>query len=124
MHLKPSLQRTLVAGIAGGVAFVLGTFLTFAQFSGSQRGDEGLLFDPDTQHPKVIAVWKQIEPLPRTIETPAVILLGMVAFGIGYAFLYRSVASSWPTGIHSRAWRLALVVWLATVCRRRTARRR
>jgi hypothetical protein len=115
MHPKPSIQRTLVAGLAGGVAFVLGTFVTFAQLSGSRRGDEGLLFDPDTQSQKVIAVWKQLEPLPRVIETPAVILVGMVAFGIAYAFVYRSVASAWPAGIHSRAWRLALVIWLAGV---------
>jgi hypothetical protein len=115
MHPKPSIQRTLVAGLAGGIAFVLGTFVTFAQLSGSRRGDEGLLFDPDTQHEKVIAVWKQLEPLPRVIETPAVILVGMIAFGIAYAFVYRSVASAWPAGIHRRAWRLALVIWLASV---------
>ncbi len=115
MHPKPSIRRTLAAGLAGGAAFVLGTFVTFAQLGGARRGEEGLLFDPDTQHAKVIAVWKQIEPLPRVIETPAVILVGMVAFGIAYALLYRSVASAWPAGIHRRAWRLALVVWLATV---------
>jgi hypothetical protein len=115
MHPKPSIWRTLVAGLAGGVAFVLGTFLTFAQFSGSRRGAEGVLFDPDTQSQKVIAVWKQLEPLPRVIETPAVILGGMVAFGIAYAVLYRSVAAAWPAGIHPRAWRLALVIWLAAV---------
>jgi hypothetical protein len=115
MHPKPSIWRTLVAGLAGGVAFVLGTVVTFAQLAGSRRGEEGLLFDPDTQSAKVIAVWKQLEPLPRVIETPAVILVGMVAFGIAYAFVYRSVASAWPAGIHHRAWRLALVIWLATV---------
>jgi hypothetical protein len=115
MHPKPSILRTLAAGLAGGAAFVLGTFLTFAQLAGSRRGEEGLLFDPDTQHEKVIAVWKQLEPLPRVIETPVVILVGMVAFGIAYAFVYRSVASAWPAGIHRRAWRLALVIWLATV---------
>lgn len=115
MHPKPSIPRTLAAGLAGGVAFVLGTFLTFAQLAGSRRGEKGLLFDPDTQHHKVIAVWKQLEPLPRIIETPVVILGGMVAFGIAYAFLYRSVAAAWPAGIHPRAWRLALVVWLASV---------
>jgi hypothetical protein len=115
MHPKPSIWRTLVAGLAGGVAFVLGTFLTFAQFSGSRRGAEGVLFDPDTQSQKVIAVWKQLEPLPRVIETPVVILVGMVAFGIAYALVYRSVAAAWPAGIHPRAWRLALVIWLAAV---------
>jgi hypothetical protein len=54
-----------VAGLAGGVAFALGTFVTFAQLGGSRRGEEGLLFDPDTLSEKVIGVWKQIEPLPR-----------------------------------------------------------
>jgi hypothetical protein len=115
MHPKPSIWRTLAAGLAGGVAFVLGTVVTFAQLAGSRRGEQGLLFDPDTQSQKVIAVWKQLEPLPRVIETPAVILVGMVAFGIAYAFVYRSVAAAWPVGIHPRAWRLALVIWLATV---------
>jgi hypothetical protein len=115
MYPKPSIRRTLMAGLAGGAAFVLGTFVTFAQLAGSRRGAEGVLFDPDTQSQKVIAVWKQLEPLPRVIETPAVILVGMVAFGIAYAFVYRSVASAWPAGIHHRAWRLALVIWLAAV---------
>jgi hypothetical protein len=113
MHLKPSIPRTLLAGLADGVAFVLGTVVTFAQLAGSRRGQQGLLFDPDTQSEKVIAVWKQLEPLPRVIETPVVILGGMVVFGIAYAFVYRSVAAAWPVGVHRRAWRLALVVWLA-----------
>ena len=39
MHSKPSIWRTLVAGLAGRAAFVLGTFLTFAQLAGSRRGD-------------------------------------------------------------------------------------
>lgn len=114
MNPQPTIRRTIVAGLAGGVAFALGTFLTFAQLGGSRRGEQGLLFDPDTQHPKVIAVWKEIEPLPRVIETPTVVLVGLIVFGIGYAFLYRSVASAWPARIHSRAWRLARIGWLAT----------
>jgi hypothetical protein len=113
MHPKPSIPRTLLAGLAGGVAFVLGTVVTFAQLAGSRRGQQGLLFDPDTQSEKVIAVWKQLEPLPRVIETPVVILGGVVVFGIAYAFVYRSVAAAWSVGVHRRAWRLALVIWLA-----------
>jgi hypothetical protein len=89
-----SVGRTIAAGFAGGLAFVFGTFLTFAQLSGSRRGQEGLLFNPATQHPKVIAVWKDIQPLPRVIENPLVILAGMILFGLAYAFLYRSVASA------------------------------
>jgi hypothetical protein len=77
-----------VAGLAGGVAFVLRTFLTFALLGGSRQGETGVLIDPDTQHPKVIAAWKEIEPLPRVIDQPAIVLAGMVVFGIAYAFLY------------------------------------
>jgi hypothetical protein len=109
------LWRTLTAGLVGGLAFVLGTFVTFRLLAGSRRGEEGLLFDPDTQHPKVIQVWKEIEPLPRVLETPPVILGGMLLFGLGYAFVYRSVAPAWPVGLHSRAWRLGLIVWVGTV---------
>lgn len=113
--MRYGIVRTVVAGIVGGLAFVLGVFLTFAQLGGSGRGQTGLLFDPATQSPKVIAVWKEIEPLPRTLETPAVIVGGLVLFGLAFAFLYRSVASSWPRGIVSRGWRLALIVWVSTV---------
>jgi hypothetical protein len=49
MHPWPSIWRTLAAGLAGGVAFAVGTFVTFAQLSGSRPGEKGLLFDPDTQ---------------------------------------------------------------------------
>lgn len=107
--------RTVAGGVAGGLVFVLGTFVTFAQLGGSRRGARGLLFDPATQHPKVIAVWKEIEPLPRVIESPLVILIGLVVFGIGFAFVYRSVSPAWPDGLGRRAVRLGLIVWLTTV---------
>jgi hypothetical protein len=107
--------RTLVAGLAGGVAFLLGTFLTFALLGGSREGETGVLFDPDTQHPKVIAAWKDIEPLPRVIDQPAIVLAGMVVFGVVYAFLYRSMSRGWPAGLTNGATRLAVVVWIGAV---------
>ncbi len=115
MTTRHGIRRTLRAGLAGGVAFLLGTFVTFALLGGSREGETGLLFDPDTQHPKVIDAWKEIEPLPRVIEQPGVIFAGMVAFAIAYAFLYRSVAPAWPTGITARATRLAGVIWVGAV---------
>jgi hypothetical protein len=111
----PSITRTIAAGLGGGLGFVLGSFLTFALLSGSRRGQSGLLFDPDTQHPKVIAVWKEIEPLPRVIEQPPVILGGMMLLGVAFAFVYRSVAPAWPPGITPRALRFFFIVWIAGV---------
>jgi hypothetical protein len=103
----------VAAGLAGGVTFALGMLVTFGLLGGSRPGQEGLLFDPDSQHPKVITVWKELEPLPRIIDTPAVILGGMVLLGVGYAFLYRSVADAWPARRHGRVIRLALIIWMA-----------
>ena len=115
MTPRPTPARTIVAGLAGGLAFVAGTFLTFALLGGSREGETGVLFDPDTQHPKVIAAWKEIEPLPRVIDQPAVILAGMVLFGVAYAFAYRSVAPAWPVRTTARAGRLAVGIWTAAV---------
>jgi hypothetical protein len=115
MTTRRTTGRTLVAGLAGGGASLLGTFLTFALLGGSREGETGVLFDPDTQHPKVIAAWKEIEPLPRVIEQPPVILAGMVLFALAYAFLYRSIARAWPTGTTARAARLATVIWVGAV---------
>lgn len=113
--LRIPIWRTVAAGLAGGLGFVAGTFLTFRLFGGSRPAAEGVLFDPATQHPKVIEVWKLLEPLPRILETPAVILGGLLLLGVAHAFVYRSIAAAWPVGVHGRALRLALIVWLGTV---------
>jgi hypothetical protein len=103
--VKPSFSRTLVAGLAGGAAFSVVGFLTFVLIG------SGPLFDPDIQSPKLIAVWTQMEPLPLFVTAPYAMLLGYLLFGIGHAFLLRSVAAAWPEGIAPRTWRLAVVIW-------------
>jgi hypothetical protein len=110
-NTTPSATRTVLAGIAGGLAFVLGNFLTFGLLGGSRRGHQGLLFNPDTQSPKVIIAWKILQPLPRIIDTRAHPRRPFM-FGIGYALLFRSIAPAWPPGRHQRSLRLALIVWL------------
>jgi hypothetical protein len=39
----------------------------------------------------------------------------MLLFGIAYAFVYRSIGPAWEPGVHGRAVRLGLIVWLSTV---------
>jgi hypothetical protein len=112
MTRKPSIAWTIVSGLAGGTAFLAALFLTFARFGGAGQGETGLLYDPRTQSAKLIAVWKEIEPLPLTIENPAPILAGYIVFAICFAFLYRSVAPAWPAGTFRRTWRLAAIIWL------------
>jgi hypothetical protein len=108
--VKPSISRTLVAGLAGGAAFSVASFLTFVLIG------SGPLFDPDMQSPKLIAVLTQMEPLPLFVTAPYVILLGYLLFGIGHAFLFRSVAAAWPEGVAPRTWRLAVVIWASLAC--------
>jgi hypothetical protein len=115
MANRYGIGRTLLAGVAGGVAFLLGTFLTFVQLGGSRKGTTGLLFDPNTQHPKVIAAWKEIEPLPRIVEQPLLIVAGMMVFAIAFAYLYRWIAATWPGGPTSKSLRLALIIWIGLV---------
>jgi hypothetical protein len=112
--MNSSIVRTLGAGAAAGAAFALTNFLTFGLFAGAQIGKTGLLFDPATQSPKVIAVWKEIAPLPFIVTKPAVIIGGWILFGIAYAVLYRFIAAGWPSARTSRVLRLATVIWLGT----------
>jgi hypothetical protein len=84
----------------------------FGLFAGAQIGRTGLLFDPATQSPKVIAVWKEIAPLSLIVTTPAVVIGGWILFGIAYAVLYRFIAAAWPSARAAHVLRLATVIWL------------
>ncbi|MCA3593070.1 MAG: hypothetical protein IOC94_16390 [Methylocystis sp.] len=66
------------------------------------------------QSQKLIAVWTQLEPLPLVVANPAPIIIGMVLFGIGHAFIYRSVSAAWPTGIFPRAMRFGGLLFFMT----------
>ena len=109
--MKTPIARTLLAGAVGGMAFSLVNFLTFGLLGGSHRNQTGLLFNPATQSPKVIAVYKVIEPLPFIVTRPYLILAGFVAFAVGHALLYRSVAAAWPERFVAQWWRLAFTLW-------------
>jgi hypothetical protein len=109
--MRPRARWTILGGLAGGAAFGLALFLTFGLLGGARPGQKGLLFDPAFQSHKVIAVWKEIQPLPWLITEPGVILAGVLVLAVGNAFVYRSIAPAWPRSGGSRVWRLALVIW-------------
>lgn len=72
----------------------------------------GLLHDPRWQSPKLIAVWTQIEPLPRVVGSPLPIILGLFAFSLFHAWLYAELSGSWPQGLWPRTWRLGGLVFV------------
>lgn len=109
--MTPSPRRTLVAGLAGGVALNLVMLLTFRVIGLGWRGG-GILLDPAQQSAKLIAVWTRLEPLPLVVSRPAPIVAGLILFAIAHAFVYRWLSPAWPAGVHARAWRLAGLVFL------------
>ena len=105
--------RTLVAGIAGGMAMNLVMLLTFRAIGFGWEGD-GILLTSSIQSQKLIAVWTTLEPLPLVAVNPAPIIVGLVLFGIGHAFIYRWLSVAWPPGVMRRALRFAGLIFFMT----------
>ncbi|HRH81099.1 MAG TPA: hypothetical protein PLW81_08660 [Thiobacillaceae bacterium] len=80
--------------------------LTFRLIGFGLNGD-GILLSSPIQSQKLIAVWTTLEPLPMVAVNPAPILFGILLFGVGHAFIYRSVSAVWPAGVWPRALRFA-----------------
>jgi len=88
------------------MAMNVAMLLTFRLFGFGWNGG-GILLSSSIQSPKLIAVWTQLEPLPLVVANPPPIIIGMLLFGIGHAFIYRSVSTAWPVGTSRRAMRFA-----------------
>jgi hypothetical protein len=106
----PPIRRTLLAGLAGGLALNLAMLLTFRVLGFGWQGD-GILITSPLQSPKLIAVWTKLEPLPLVVANPAPVILGLFLFALGHAFIYRWLAPHWPPGLTPRALRLAALIF-------------
>lgn len=108
-----SHNRTVLAGIAGGLAMNLVMLLTF-RFIGFGVNGDGILLDPTLQSRKLIAVWTELEPLPLVVNRPLPIILGIITFGIVHAYLYRWLCPAWSAGILRRGLSLGLLVFVTS----------
>jgi hypothetical protein len=106
-----SNTRTVIAGLAGGLALNIAMLLTFRLIGFGWNGG-GILLDPTIQSKKLIAVWTQIEPLPLVVSNPAPIISGLFIFGLIHGFIYRWLSPAWPAGITARALRFAVLVFV------------
>jgi hypothetical protein len=75
--MKPSHAKTILAGIAGGMAMNLAMLLTFRVIDFGWNGG-GIVLDPAIQSSKLIAVWTTLEPIPRVVSAPAPIIIGIL----------------------------------------------
>ncbi len=111
--MKPSHARTVLAGVAGGFAMNAAMLLTF-RFIGFGVSGEGILLNPALQSGKLIAVWTELEPLPLVVNRPLPIILGIIAFGIAHAYLYRWICPAWPPGVARRGLSFALLIFVTS----------
>ncbi|MBI5374851.1 MAG: hypothetical protein HZA77_05420 [Candidatus Schekmanbacteria bacterium] len=103
------MLRTIVAGLAGGLALNVAMLLTFRLIGFGWNGG-GILLDPSIQNEKLIAVWTKIRPLPLVVSNPAPVVFGFILFGIGHAFIYRWLSNAWPSGVAARGVRFAALL--------------
>lgn len=106
-------MKTLLAGLAGGMAMNLAMLLTFRGIGFGWDG-QGILLTSPMQSEKLIAVWTKLEPLPLVAFDPAPIIVGLLLFGVGHAYLYKWLAVSWPRGVAARALRFAGLIFFMT----------
>ncbi len=107
------MMRTIVAGLAGGLAMNLAMLFTFRMIGFGWNGG-GILLNPTVQSHKLIAVWTSLEPLPLVVANPPPIIAGLMLFGVGHAFIYKWISVAWPPGIIPRALRLAGLLFFMT----------
>jgi hypothetical protein len=112
-RMKTSHAITFLAGVVGGMAMNLAMLITF-RFIGFGVNGDGILLNPNFQSRKLIAVWTQLEPLPLVVNQPALIIVGILGFGILHAYLYRWISLCWPPGMANRGLRFAALVFLMT----------
>jgi len=107
------MKKTIIAGLAGGMAMNAAMLLTFRTFGFGWDG-KGILLTSPLQSHKLIAVWTEIEPLPLVVNTPMPIIIGLLLFAVGNAFIYRSIAVAWPAGFLPRAIRMSGLIFFMT----------
>ena len=99
---------TLFAGLGGGIAWVAAMTVFFGPA-------QAVLANPELQSAKFLAVFTEIEPLPKTAEQGWILLAGLLVLGVLYAIAYRVVRQA----VAGRWWRkgaaFGVLAWLIMV---------
>jgi hypothetical protein len=106
---SPTVLRAIVAGLAGGLAWLVSIMLFFGPA-------QAILANPEYQSEKFLTVMGQLEPLPYSVEIWWVLPLGLLAIGAMYGVVYHFIRRAfsdkpwWKKGLQ-----FGLVAWALMV---------
>ncbi|HZM16658.1 MAG TPA: hypothetical protein VFE28_11705 [Candidatus Krumholzibacteria bacterium] len=107
MLRSSSWVRGLIAGLAGGVAWLGGTFLFFAPA-------QAILGDPARQSAKLLAAFAD-EPGPRATQAPWLLAVGLLSVGVLWGWVYAWLSGPWSGSWWKRGLRFGVVGWVLMV---------
>ena len=111
--IKPTHGKTILAGIAGGLAMNLTMLVTFRLLGFGWNGN-GILIKSSGQSQKLIAVWTELEPIPLVVDSPTPIFIGMVLFTVIHAYLFRWLSFVWSGGTIHQGLQFAGLIFVMT----------
>lgn len=100
--------RAVIAGGLGGAALIIGLIVFFGPV-------QGILSDPAIQSPKMIAVFTEIEPLPRVGTQPWAVAIGFILLGVIHGLVFAWLAPALPGDGWRKGFAYGLVLWLLMV---------
>lgn len=105
--MKSKWMRYLLCGISAGIAWLIGIMVFFGPA-------QILLADPGLQSEKMLNAFTS-DPLPRTAESPGILLLALVVIGIMWSAVFVWLSENWQGSWKSKGMKFSAVAWVLMV---------
>jgi hypothetical protein len=97
-------SAVLIAGIAGGIAWILAMMAFFGPA-------QAVLADPERQSAKFLSVMGALEPLPKVTSQPWILPAGILALAVIHAAVYGAIRDGLRGGRFVRGLKFGAVAW-------------
>lgn len=105
----PTILNGLIAGFAGGIAWVIAMIIFFGPA-------QGILSNPIYQSEKFLMVMSKLDPLPRTVTSPWILIVGLLTIGMVYGLVYHFIRDAFRGKIWwKKGYQYGIVIWALMV---------
>lgn len=108
MRYQINWGRGFLACLLGGIAFPLAV-------TGAFLPAQTILANPAYQSAKMMKVFFELEPLPRTGTDPGFVLFGLFLFGILHALIFVTLFPAFPGTGWRKGIGLGFMIWLVAI---------